>query len=216
MRRLTDVFSMKMITFAHGKRLHNMAGLPQGCSFLFFSHQRQAFKTHMEKHDYSVLGSEDEFKIIGKEWMLVTAGGADEVNTMTASWGGMGWLWNKPVAFVFIRPERYTHGLIESNDRFSLSFYTEDYKSALQLCGSVSGRDHDKIREAGLTPVSLDNGVVTFSEARLSISCRKLFKTEMTECDFIDKDILARWYNEKPGGGLHTIYIAEIESVYTD
>ena len=87
----------------------------------------------MEKHDYSVLGSEDEFKIIGKEWMLVTAGGADEVNTMTASWGGMGWLWNKPVAFVFIRPERYTHGLIESNDRFSLSFYTEDYKRALQL-----------------------------------------------------------------------------------
>ena len=59
----------------------------RGAVFYFFSHQRQAIKTHMEKHDYSVLGSEDEFKIIGKEWMLVTAGGADEFNTMTASWG---------------------------------------------------------------------------------------------------------------------------------
>ena len=53
--------------------------------------------------------SENFFEAIGKEWMLVTAGNKDGFNTMTASWGGIGWLWNKPVAFVFVRPERYTY-----------------------------------------------------------------------------------------------------------
>ena len=48
---------------------------------------------------------ENFFEAIGKEWMLVTAGTKEKFNTMTASWGGIGWLWNKPVAFVFIRPE---------------------------------------------------------------------------------------------------------------
>ena len=62
----------------------------------------------MVKADINILMKEDIWDLIGKQWMLVTAGPADEFNTMTASWGGIGWLWNKPVAFVFIRPERYT------------------------------------------------------------------------------------------------------------
>ena len=55
---------------------------------------------------------ENFFEAIGKEWMLVTAGTKEKFNTMTASWGGIGWLWNKPVAFVFIRPERYTYEFV--------------------------------------------------------------------------------------------------------
>ena len=57
------------------------------------------------------------FEAIGKEWMLVTAGTKDKYNMMTASWGCLGWLWNKPVAVMFIRPERYTHELIERRQR---------------------------------------------------------------------------------------------------
>ena len=170
----------------------------------------------MKKTNYEILGKEDALNLIGKQWMLVTAGTSEKFNTMTASWGGLGWLWNKPVAFVFIRPERYTHGFIEASDCMTLSFYGEEYREALKICGTKSGRDTDKVAATGLTPVELESGNMTFGEARLTLDCRKLFKTEMTECDFIDKDILARWYNEKPGGGLHTIYIAEIESVYTD
>ena len=59
---------------------------------------------------------ENFFEAIGKEWMLVTAGTKEKFNTMTASWGGIGWLWNKPVAFVFVRPERYTYEFIEKSD----------------------------------------------------------------------------------------------------
>lgn len=63
----------------------------------------------MKKQDIALLGKEDAFQLIGQEWMLITAGDSASYNTMTASWGGIGWLWNKPVAFIFVRPERYTH-----------------------------------------------------------------------------------------------------------
>ena len=133
---------------------------------------------------------------------------------MTASWGGIGWLWNKPVVFVFIRPERYTHVFLEREDRFTLSFFTDDWKDALKFCGSKSGRDYDKCKETGLNGIALETGAVTFAEARLALDCRKLFKTTMLDANFIDKSVLARWYNANPGGSLHDVYIGEIESVY--
>lgn len=159
------------------------------------------------------LGQEDVFDLIGKQWMLITAGTKNKFNTMTASWGGIGWLWNKPVAFIFIRPERYTHDFIEDNERLTLSFYNEEYRKALQICGSKSGRNIDKIAMAGLTPMESENETVTFKEARMTLNCRKLFNTEMTSDNFIDKELLARWYNKNSGGGLHTVYILEIENI---
>ena len=175
----------------------------------------------MIKQDISVLGKEDAFKLIGKEWMLVTAGTEDpstgsgqvKFNTMTASWGGFGWLWNKPVAFLFVRPERYTHDFIEQNDRLTLSFYGEEYRKALQICGTKSGRDTDKVKECGFTPLKLESGSMTFAESRMTLDCRKLFKTEMTEANFIDRELLDKWYGAH--GGLHTVYVVEIEGVYT-
>lgn len=161
------------------------------------------------------MGKEDAFELIGKEWMLVTAGADGDYNTMTASWGGIGWLWNKPVAFVFIRPERYTHEFIERHERLTLSFYGEEYRKALQLCGSKSGRDMDKVAVAGLTPYLLDSGAVTFTEARMTLDCHKLFKAGMQKDNFIDKEVLTKWYNDNPGGSLHDIYVVEIDGIYT-
>ena len=133
---------------------------------------------------------------------------------MTASWGGIGWLWNRPVAFVFIRPERYTHDFIERESRLTLSFYKEEYRSILQLCGTKSGRDVDKVKETGLKPVALESGAMTFEQARLTLDCRKLFKSPMAEVNFIDKSILEKWYGSQPGGSLHDVYVVEIEGVY--
>ncbi len=169
----------------------------------------------MKKQDISLLGKENAFDLIGKEWMLITAGDSSNFNTMTASWGGLGWLWNKPVAFIFVRPERYTHEFIEKNERLTLSFFPEEQRKALQVCGTKSGRDCDKVKEAGLTPLALESGDMTFNEARMVLDCRKLFKSEMTEAQFLDKEIAQRWYNDKPGGGFHTVYVVEIENVYT-
>lgn len=168
----------------------------------------------MTKQDLSLLAREDLFSLIGQQWMLITAGREGSLNTMTASWGGMGWLWNKPVAFLFVRPERFTHQFIEREGRVTLSFFAPEHKAALQLCGSRSGRDGDKIREAHLTPVALPGGDMTFLEARLTLDCRILYRSDMTGEAFLDKAVLAKWYNANPGGGLHTVYVAEIESLW--
>lgn len=170
----------------------------------------------MKKTELSKLAAENAFELIGKEWMLVTAGTPDRFNMMTASWGGIGWLWNKPVAFVFIRPERHTYAFAEESEYMTLSFLGHDkaMREAYNLCGTRSGRDCDKVKETGLTPVRTEHGSVAFAEARLVVEGRKLFRTEMTPENFLDQATLERWYNDRPGGSLHTVYVIEIESVY--
>ena len=154
--------------------------------------------------------NDNVFETIGKEWMLVTAGNEEKFNMMTASWGCLGWLWNKPVAVVFIRQERYTHQFIEENDTLTLQFLgnSEKARLAYNFCGSKSGRDFDKAHEAGLTPVTLEGGEVTFEEARLTLVCRKLYKDTLKEENMIDKQ-LTQWYGEKHGG-YHDVYVLEI------
>lgn len=167
----------------------------------------------MKKVEVSKL-NDNVFTTIGKEWMLVTAGTKDKFNMMTASWGCLGWLWNKPVAVMFIRPERYTHELIEQNDSVSLVFLgnSEEARKAYAFCGSKSGRDYDKAAECGLTPVATDGGCVTFGEARLTLECRKLYKTKIRPEEMIDKSI-EQWYGGAKGG-LHDVYVMEITAAY--
>ena len=165
----------------------------------------------MQQVELKELGKESPFELIGEQWMLITAGGRDSFNTMTASWGGFGWLWNKPVAFIFVRPERYTHDFLDSSDKVTLSFFPESCRKALQICGSKSGRDCDKVKEAGLTPAVLEGGAVTFAEARLTLDCRKLLKTDMKKDEFIDADIPGKWYGN---AGLHSVYVLEIEKIW--
>lgn len=157
---------------------------------------------------------ENAIDLIAKGWMLVTAGTRDSYNTMTANWGGVGYLWHRNVAFVFVRPERYTHEFIEREDILTLSFYTEEYREALTVCGTKSGRDIDKAAATGLVPEELPSGAMTFSQSRLTLQCRKLFKTEMKDSDFIDRSIVGRWYGEP--NGFHTVYVVEIEKVFVN
>ena len=146
------------------------------------------------------------FTRIGSDWMLITAGQPGDMNTMTASWGGIGVMWGKNVAVTVIRPQRYTKEFIDKEELFSVSFLKDGHRDALKLCGSVSGRDHDKIKEAGLTPVFID-GVPAFEEADTILICRKMYRTSMNPADFIDKDADNKFYPEKD---YHDMYIAEI------
>lgn len=166
----------------------------------------------MKKISFSEL-SDNMFEAIGKEWMLVTAGDKESFNMMTANWGGTGYLWHKPVAFVFIRPERYTYEFTERHDRMTLSFFGDTYKKSLQICGSRSGRDIDKVKETGLTPVETENGNMAFEQARMVIEGRKLYSTMLREGDFIERSVLEKWYGGSHGN-LHRMYIIEIENIY--
>ena len=168
----------------------------------------------MKKIEVSEL-TENFFETISKEWMLVCAGDANRYNMMNASWGGIGWLWNKPVAFVFIRPERYTFEFTENNDFMTLSFLGKSPKAreAYNLCGSKSGRDIDKTLESGLTPYPLEDGkCVTFEQARFALACRKLYADNLAPEAFLDPSLNERWYGKQ--GGYHKMYIVEITGAW--
>lgn len=152
------------------------------------------------------------FQMIGKEWLLVTAEKEGKANTMTASWGGVGIMWGKPVAYVFIRPQRYTKEFVDAGDHFSLSVLGEDYRKTLNYFGTVSGRDEDKIAKSGLH-VAHENGTPYFEEANTVLVCRKLYAQPYDPACFIDKSCDEKWY---PNKDYHTMYIAEIEKVLVD
>ena len=154
--------------------------------------------------------NESAFRLIGKEWMLITAGTVDSWNTMTASWGGMGELWFKPVVFTFIRPQRYTLEFVEKQPVFTLSFFDESHRKALNFCGANSGRDYDKAAETGLTPMATDGGSVAFEEARLVLECKKLYFQDINPEYFLDESIDTKYYPEKD---YHRMYIGEVLSI---
>jgi len=160
------------------------------------------------------------FERIGTGWMLITAGNTESDkgnwNTMTASWGGLGVLWRKDVAIVFVRPSRHTFGYINSVPLFTLSFFDEVHRSALNLCGEKSGREIDKAAAAGLTPVyfrggSVD-GAVSFKEARDIIICKKIYAQDFNPALFLDAQSIEELYN---GKDYHRLFIGEIVGYLT-
>ena len=155
--------------------------------------------------------------LIGQEWMLITAGNEENgYNTMTAAWGHLGSIWHMPgqkdpmaTAVAYVRPQRYTKEFVDREDLFTLTFFDENWKKQLGYLGSVSGRDEDKIKKAGLTPV-FEDGTVWFEEAKLVLVCRKLYQQELCPEGFTDQEVLEKNY---PKRDMHTMYIGEIQKV---
>jgi flavin reductase (DIM6/NTAB) family NADH-FMN oxidoreductase RutF len=147
---------------------------------------------------------------IGDGWMLISAGTSRDWNTMTASWGGLGVLWGRNVAFIFIRPSRHTFRFVNDNPLFTLSFFDRNYHEALAFCGAQSGRDVDKPAQTGLTPIEFPGGGVAFQEASEIIFCRKLYAHDLDPRAFLDPPAIEKLYN---GGDYHRLYIGEILSL---
>ena len=146
------------------------------------------------------------FTKIGKEWSLLTAGSKSKYNTMTVSWGGVGVLWNKNVVYIFVRDSRYTKEFIDKGDFFSLSFFDEKYRSALNYCGAHSGRTENKFEKAGLTP-AFRHSIPYPDEANFVLLCRKMAAVPINEDTFIDKHIADTFYKD---GDMHMMYVGEI------
>ena len=164
----------------------------------------------MNFEEFDLLAADiNPFKLIGKDWMLVTAGDSSSYNTMLASWGGLGVMWGKNVAECMIRPSRRTLDFVESNELFTLSFFDEQYRDALNFCGTHSGRDYDKAKETGLVPWFTD-GTVAFEQAKLVLVCRKLYSQNLDTNLFIDKSCL-KWYEKD---GVHKVFVGEIVKAY--
>lgn len=149
--------------------------------------------------------------MIAHEWMLITAGTEEDgYNTMTASWGHLGAIWNRPTAVCYIRPQRYTKEFVDREDLYTLSFFP-GYKQELGYLGSHSGRDEDKVKTVGLTP-QFGDGYTYFAEAKLVLVCRKLYRAPLVEEGFIDIKTMEDNY---PKRDFHDIYVGEIVKVLT-
>lgn len=160
----------------------------------------------VQAHKFSL----NPFRLLSRDWMLITAGDEEKVNTMTASWGGFGEMWGKDVAFVVIRPQRYTKEFIEREEGFSLCFFDDGFKDTLSYVGSVSGRSEDKIKKSNLN-VKYYNGVPFFDEAKLVFICKKMYRTPLSEAGFLEESTNSTWY---PNSDYHDLYIVEIQNVF--
>ncbi len=155
--------------------------------------------------------NDSPFRLIGKDWLLITAPDEEKesgANAMTASWGGLGILWNKPVATVYVRPQRHTYKLTENADRFSLCVLSEEDRAALKLCGTKSGRDTDKLKECSLSCTDID-GVKVIEQSRLVLICKKAYADMLKKECFIDTDHIKHY----PIDDFHRVYILEIEKI---
>lgn len=151
------------------------------------------------------------FDLINNKWMLITAGDTSDFNTMTASWGSVGILWNKAIAICFIRPTRYTFEFANRSDIYTLSFFPEEYRKTLNFCGSKSGRDVNKVKETGLKPLVTLNEGIAFEQARLCIECRKIYVDDLKPENFLMPGVDQKIYPKKD---YHRMYIGEILNCY--
>ena len=143
-----------------------------------------------------------------EEWAIVTAGNRDGFNGMTISWGSAGILWNKEIINVYIKPCRYTESFTKENDYFTVSFFPKECREALNVMGTKSGRDCDKVKEANLTPVFLKNGV-DYKEASLTIVCRKIYAAPFVS-ELVPEFAHERYYTKEEE---HVMYIGEVVEV---
>ena len=160
-------------------------------------------------HEISATELENVCRLFDRDWTLITVKDGDTANAMTASWGGVGILWNKPVAFLFVRPQRHTYTLLQNEERFSLCFLPESYRDALRYCGTKSGKDGDKLTAVGLS-VKARNSVPFVGESRLVLFCRKCYEDDLTADGFLDKSLLSNYR----AGDFHRMYIVEIEQIF--
>lgn len=150
--------------------------------------------------------NQNTFQTIGKDWMLITAGNNTKHNTMTASWGGLGIMYGKNVAYVVVRPQRYTREFIDQEDTFSLSFLNKDHRNVLNYLGSVSGRDEDKIAKSGLI-IDFSDATPYFKEATTVLICKKMVRQPLDESSLLLEHLDKTFYADKD---YHILYIAEI------
>ena len=161
----------------------------------------------MRKIDLKAL-DKNVFSAIADQWMLITAGTADRCNTMTASWGGLGVIWGSPAATCYIRPQRYTKEFVDENGYFTLSFFDGKYRPQLNLCGTKSGRDVDKVKECGFTVAAAAGGAPYFEQAELVLVCRKRMEMPMDPAA-VPEDVKEKSYHDD----FHDIYWGEIVEV---
>ena len=152
---------------------------------------------------------DNPFRLFGGDWMLLSAGNRQENNTMTVGWGGLGILWQMPVATCYVRPDRYTYAFMEKSEYFTLAAFDDSRRGDLVYCGQKSGRDENKIEKCGFHLAYAEGDAPYAEEARLVLVCKKIYAQDFDPALFRDARI-EKCYAE---GHYHRQYIGEIVEV---
>ena len=147
-----------------------------------------------------------------KQWLLLTSGDfkKNDFNCMTVAWGSIGAMWSTPFVQVVVRPSRYTHRFMEKYSTFTLAAFSEKHRADLQLLGSRSGRDGDKLSLTSLTPIASETiEAPGYAEAELIIECRKIYTDVFKPQNFLNATIDGRY----PDKDYHTVYFGRIERI---
>ena len=150
-------------------------------------------------------------ELFGDQWMELAAGREGNLNLMTIAWGTLGYLWNKDVVTVYVSTDRYTFEFMQQNDYFTVSHFPVSMRKQLQYLGTVSGRNEDKVKGAGLTCGFTELGNPVFAEADLVIECKKIYAQQF-DAALLPPDV-SKWYDNH-GVGIHYMYIGEVVHVW--
>ncbi len=152
--------------------------------------------------------NENWVKKIHHEWALIVTEDTDKINAMTANWLQMGWLWNKNIVTVYVRPQRHTYKTMENSDVFSIAFFSPEHKKNLMYLGTASGKEEDKLKHCNYHTTVLD-GTPVIEEADLVFTVKKLYQHHLTDANFtVDSTTIY------PQQDFHLETIGEILGVY--
>ena len=199
-----------------GKDMGNMDRIIRRNGFRF-NYNNAAMEKERAEWDYMTVSPEefDEniFNLVGKDWTVITAG--EEPNSMVASWGGVGIMFNKPVTWCFLRANRYTLEKIKETGFYTMSYFPEQYKGDIMPFGTKSGRNTDKMAQTHLTPILTPAGAPAYKEAKIIIECKLIAAPTVSKDEFYTqegKDFLQGGYDEAKDW--HKLVYGEITKIY--
>ena len=133
------------------------------------------------------------------------------VNTMTIGWATIGFVWQRPIVMVAVRPTRHTFGIIEKAADFTLSVPFGNMHKETTFCGTKSGRDVDKFKACNLKTKTGQQTISPIIDvAGIHLECRIVFKAAMRP-DCLDAACERALYPRKD---YHTLYFGEILACY--
>lgn len=156
---------------------------------------------------------ENIFNLVGKDFTVITAG--DKPNSMVASWGGVGIMFNKPVTWNFLRANRFTLEKMRKTGTFTMCYFSDQYKGDVMQFGIKSGRNTDKMAQTKLTPMNTPDGYPAYKEAKIIIECKLIAASTVSKDEFYTeeaKTFLQEGFDDAKDW--HKLVYGEITNIY--
>lgn len=146
--------------------------------------------------------------------LLLAAKGLDggHDNAMAIGWATLGPIWGLEVFVAMVRPSRYTYGLIEAAQDFTVGVPGDGMNRAVGYLGRESGRDGDKLAAMGLQCIpSLHVAAPTIAACQVTYECRVVHHNDLVPAHLIQ----AIRDSSYPQGDFHRLYFGQILAVTT-